>query len=181
MIVITMMTIQTTKAGRMLMIRCIRFGSDRNSSIRVYGQYDRKQRIQENIGLPDPESDCRIAAHVIFGQATGKLGMIAITMMMIRTTKVGRTLMIRCIKMTLNLPLLYSICYFLPQHRYFSLTLSPNYCCCPFINLNGVHHVANNIKVQRIRISKPRPVMKDNEKGTGNAQTPNIISADAKQ
>ena len=50
----------------------------------VYGQYDRKRRIQENIGLPDsllsrfdllfvvldqmdPENDRRIAAHVICG------------------------------------------------------------------------------------------------------------------
>mmetsp|Transcript_19015 Transcript_19015/g.34389 ORF Transcript_19015/g.34389 Transcript_19015/m.34389 type:complete len:814 (+) Transcript_19015:235-2676(+) len=61
----------------------------------VYGQYDRKRRIQENIGLPDsllsrfdllfvvldqmdPENDRRIAAHVIRGHryvnAQGKAG-----------------------------------------------------------------------------------------------------------
>lgn len=61
----------------------------------VYGQYDRKRRIQENIGLPDsllsrfdllfvvldqmdPENDRRIAAHVIRGHryqnAQGRVG-----------------------------------------------------------------------------------------------------------
>eukprot|EP00804_Cyclotella_cryptica_P001017 CCRYP_012356-RA/>CCRYP_012356-RA protein AED:0.26 eAED:0.26 QI:175/1/1/1/1/1/3/214/795 len=61
----------------------------------VYGQYDRKRRIQENIGLPDsllsrfdllfvvldqldPESDRRIAAHVIRGHMYQSAARVAI-------------------------------------------------------------------------------------------------------